>query len=130
MRQFMIKGKKSGETRVLVVFFMLAVALVLVASFPGLASSSGMQGHEGLVRGEVAAVSNSHDTPTITLNEANKLSPVNPNSELNIFLNNKTNLIMCKAEKPLKDIKVGDRVTVSYHELAGLAVADRISRPC
>ena len=130
MRQFMIKGKKSGETRVLVVFFMLAVALVLVASFPGLASASGMQGHEGLVRGEVAAVSNSHDTPTITLNEANKLSPVNPNSELNIFLNNKTNLIMCKAEKPLKDIKVGDRVTVSYHELAGLAVADRISRPC
>ncbi len=129
MRLLMTKGKKSGEAGVLAGFLVLAIALLLATS--GIASArANMQGHEGLVRGEVVAVSNSHDTPTITLNEANKLSPVNPNAELNIFLNNKTNLMMCKAEKPLKDIKVGEKVSVSYHELAGLAVADRISRPC
>ncbi len=129
METLIITRKRSGN--ILVVFIAVTLALFLVTSFTGVAfARSNMQGHEGIVKGEIVSVDTSHKTPTLTLNEAGKLSPANPNAELNIFLTNKTNLKMCKAEKPLKDFKAGEKVSVSYHELAGLAVADRISKPC
>ena len=131
MEIFTIKGKKSVTANLLIGFLVMTVAVLLATSFTGMALASGrMQGDEGFFKGEVVAVDTSHRTPSITPNEAGKLSPVNPNAELNIFVTNNSNLMMCKANKPLRDIKVGDKVTVSYHELAGLAVADRISKPC
>jgi hypothetical protein len=123
--------KRADKTNILVELLVITVALTLVASFAGMAfASMNMKGHEGFVKGEIVAVDMSHKTPTITLNEANKMSPVNPNNELNIFLTSGTHLKICKTKEPLKDIKVGEKVSVSYHELSGLAVADRITSPC
>ncbi len=130
MRELLIP-KKACKTDLLFGFLVVALSLLLVASLTGNALARGtMQAKEDIVKGEVVSMDNSHKTPTITVNEANTLSNINPSNELNVFLNNKTNVMICMAHKPLKDIKVGDKVAVSYHELAGLAVADRISKAC
>jgi len=107
-------GKRSDNVNVLVGFLVVTFALLLVTSVTGMSFALGnMQGHEGLVKGEIVAVNTSRQTPTITLNKAGKLSPVNLNAELNIFLTDKTSLRMFKAEKSLKDIRVGEKCP--YH---------------
>jgi len=131
MKELNKSDKRSVTAKVLIGSFVMIVSLLLVTSFMAKAYASGdMQGHESRVKGKIVAIGTSHETPTITLSEVGKLSPSNPNAEINIFLTDKTDLTMCKAGEPLEDLKVGEKVSVSYHELAGLAVADRIFKPC
>jgi ribosome biogenesis SPOUT family RNA methylase Rps3 len=40
-----------------------------------------------------------------------------------------TKVTMCNQEKPVEDVKVGQEVTVSYHELDGQLYADAIAMP-
>ncbi len=131
MRRMMIQRTMSSSAGVLIGILVATLAVLIVASMTGIASARGnMNTHESSVKGEVISMDSSHSTPDITLNEAPKASPANPNKELNVFLSNHTKITTCKAKMASKSIEAGDKVSVSYHEVAGLAVADRISKSC
>ncbi len=131
MRRMMIQRTMSSRAGVLIGLLVAALALLVVVSVTGVASARGnMKTHEGFVNGEVISMDSSHSTSDITLNEGPKGSPANPNMELNVFLNDKTKIETCKTNMSSRSIEVGDKVSISYHEVAGLAVADRISKSC
>jgi hypothetical protein len=107
------------------IFAVLAAALLL-ASFAGAGmTTESVQGNADILYGKVASVDTSHATKSLTLFSNETSEPI-----MNIFVDDNTAVKTCDADKSLHDIRVGNDVQVTYHELAGLAVADFIYKGC
>jgi hypothetical protein len=108
---------------------LLAVAVLFVMSFVNLPSvQAKLIGDRGTISGEVTAVDNLPHMGVLTL-QSSQIGRF-PNDTLNIFTNNKTKVMVCKAYEPLKDLKVDHNARVAYHEVGGVAVAKTITEKC
>ncbi len=108
----------------------LALSAVFVLSLTGYAFSrdSMPAGEAGSIQGEVIAVDSGHAMKTMTL-ESDQIGKF-PNNSLNIFVNRGTKVNVCGMSEPASDLQVDRTATVTYHEVGGVAVADRISERC
>ena len=107
-----------------------ATALFLLSLTMTAAAVQGARGAAHTLSGKITAVDVSRPTKTLTLQSA-ALGLSAPDNEINIFLNDKTVVQMCYAAKASpKDLKAGAIMQVTYHEIAGMAVADFIYKPC
>ncbi len=84
---------------------------------------------EMTLKGRVVALDTSHQTKTVTL-QSREIGRTVPNSELNIFANDNTRVMVCKESEPLSSVKLGSNATIKYHELGGVALADNIYERC
>jgi hypothetical protein len=53
-----------------------------------------------------------------------------PNDQINIFVNPNSAVKICNANEPARDLQGLREATITYHEMAGLAVADKVSEQC
>jgi hypothetical protein len=107
-----------------------ATALFLLSLAIAAGAVEGAWGEAHTLTGKITAVDVSRPTKSLTLQSAD-LGLSAPDNEMNIFVNDKTVVQMCYAAKASpKDLKAGARTQVTYHEIAGLAVADFIYKPC
>lgn len=114
----------------LTVFVVLIAAAVLVLSLANAAlSRERMQRGEGTtLTGEIVAVQNTGSLTILTVVSDN-LGRF-PNDQLNIFADPDSRVKICKANEPARDVQVDHDATVTYHEVKGLAVADRVAEHC
>ncbi len=118
--------------RLLGVLSVTTVAVIFLLSITNAAFAQGsMEGDWGTLntlKGDVISIDHLQNATILTLiaGQAGK----SPNDKLNIVLTPDTNVKVCKADEPSKDISVKRNVTVTYHELGGIAVAERISEAC
>jgi hypothetical protein len=115
--------------RLLVVLSVMSLAVIFLLAFTNVALAQGkMQGDRGTLTGEVIALDHVHNPTTMTL-VSSQIGQF-PNNQLNIFLSRDTKVQICKASESSKDISVSRNATVTYHEVGGVAVANRISEQC
>lgn len=126
MRRFTsIKG--SVYRNILMAVFLVLVVAVLVQ--PTAFSMERIQRAAGnSLNGEVVAVENARHLTVLTV-QSEEIGPF-PNDQLNIFVNPYTTVKICKGTEPARDVKVNKVATITYHEVAGLAVADRVREHC
>ncbi len=108
-------------------FVVMIAAAVLAFSRTSSAAPRGTV-KEDTIKGEVYSITNSRHLGTLTM-LSEKLGAY-PNDELNIFLTKNTKVKICSVREPEKDIAASRTATVKYHEIQGLAVADRVSERC
>ena len=107
----------------------LIVASLFVLSLTSTALTQGMMmGETDSLTGEIVAVNNSHNLQTLTI-RSDEIGQF-PNDTLNVFLSKDTNVKICTMNEPARDIMVNRDVTIEYHEVSGLAVADSVSEQC
>ena len=107
----------------------IIVTALLVLSLANTAfTKEMMQSEKGPLTGEIVAVDNGYDLQMLTV-RSDQIGQY-PNDTMNIFLNKNTNVNICSAQEPTADITVNRTATIMYHEVAGLAVADRVMEKC
>jgi hypothetical protein len=133
-------------------FLILIIAVLVLPSMTNMAfSMDGMQrGAENTLYGEVVAVDNTRNLTVLTVQPDNIDTLLNnqmnlfvnpytvqsdnivmfPNDEINIFVNPHSMVKICSVDEPARDVKVIQEVTITYHEVAGLAVADSVKEHC
>lgn len=112
------------------VLVLLAAAFFLMSLAATTAAVEGARGKAETVTGEITAIDGSHPTKSLTL-QSSEFGLSAPNDTMNIFINEKTGVQICYgARKSFEDLKPGAKMQVTYHEIAGLAVADFIYKPC
>jgi len=111
-------------------FLVLAVATITVLSFANTAFTMGtMQEKDmGSLNGEVTMVDSGIHWRTLTL-RSDEIGRY-PNDTLNIFLSPDTKVEICGMSEPGNDISVSSNVTITYHEVGGVAVADSVAERC
>jgi hypothetical protein len=113
-----------------VILTVSAIALFLLSYASAVSTIEGEWGRADSITGKITAVDVAHPTKSLTL-QSSELGLSAPNNEMNIFLNDKTIVQMCYAARSSSDdLKPGVKAQVTYHEIAGLAVADFIYKPC
>ena len=80
---------------------------------------------ENAVQGKIVSIQNSHDLTVLTVRPSGNKGDV-----MHIFVGPYEKVISCQHKEFAKDITVGNTATVKYHELAGLAIGDRITKRC
>lgn len=131
-RRMIFFAEKSMKTPSLLtaVFLVAATLFFLLSLAATTAAVEGAWGRAETLTGRITAIDASHPMKSLTL-QSSELGLSAPNNEMNIFTNDKTTVQMCYAGKSsLKDLKPGAKLQVTYHEIAGLAVADFIYKPC
>jgi len=126
-----ISRKRSSRAIYLVTgSFVLVVATFLVFTVinTGLSQAMMMQGDKDSLTGEIVAVDNSHNLKTLTI-RSDEIGQY-PNDTVNIFLSKDTDVKLCTMNDPAEDIIVSRDVTIVYHEVSGLAIADSVSEQC
>ena len=125
-----ISRKRSSEEKYLLAgSVVLIVASLFVLSLTSTALTQGMMMSEKeSLTGEIVAVDNSHNLKTLTI-RSDEIGQY-PNDTVNIFLSKDTDVKLCTMNDPAEDITVSRDVTIMYHEVSGLAVADRVSEQC
>ncbi len=107
----------------------IIVTALLVLSLANTAFTKEMiKNEKGSLTGEIVAVDNGYNLQMLTIRSA-QIGQY-PNDTLNIFLNKNTSVNICSAQEPTADITVNRTATIMYHEVAGLAVADRVMEKC
>jgi hypothetical protein len=122
------KGAVTNARLAAVVSVMILAVIFLLSFTSAALAERGMYGDRGTLTGEVMAIDQVHNATTLTL-ISSQIGQF-PNNQLNIFLNQDTKVQVCKASEPVKDISVSRDATVKYHEVGGVAVAERISERC
>jgi hypothetical protein len=113
-----------------VILLVAATTLFFPSSTSAVSAAKGPWGQADTITGKITEIDASHPTKSLTL-QSSELGLSAPNNEINIFVNDKTAVRMCYAGKSsLKDLKAGAKLQVTFHEIAGLAVADFIYKPC
>jgi hypothetical protein len=126
---FNIKSIKTPSL-LTAVLFLSATAIFLLSLAVTAAAVEGAWGKADTLSGRITAIDTSHPTKSLTL-QSGELGLSAPNNTMNIFVSDKTVVRMCyAAKKSFKDLKPGAKMQVTYHEIAGLAVADFIYKPC
>jgi hypothetical protein len=127
----LITAKRTGRaTNLLKMAPVLLFMLILSVSFANstFAGWDRQSAPNDTLQGEVVAVDNLHNMSMLTL-QSQKIGQF-PNDQINIFMNNDTAVKICNARKPEKDIAVDRNATITYHEVQGLPLADRVTEKC
>jgi len=133
-------------------FLILIVAALVLPSMTNIAFSMDWmrRGPENTLYGEVVAVDNTRNLTVLTVqpdtidtflnNQMNLfVNPytvqsdnmvMSPNTQINIFVNPHSMVKICSVDEPARDVKLIHEVTITYHEVAGLAVADSVREHC
>jgi len=128
IRNIVTKKSSFEPIYLLIGFVVLTVAALFVLSLTNTAFTEGMVEGNGPLTGEVIAVDSGLHLGTLTL-RSDEIGQY-PNDKLNIFLSKDTEVKVCDMSEPAKDIAVGRDVTIDYHEIGGLAVADSVAERC
>jgi hypothetical protein len=126
-----LRGKISPDMAyLLAAVLVLAVASLLVLSFVGtsLAAQGMAPGAKGTLKGEIIEVTSGQHLGMVTL-RSGEIGQF-PNDDLNIFVVKGTHVKICSVREPAAKLAVSRNATIHYHELGGLAVANRISEQC
>ncbi|HSB33988.1 MAG TPA: hypothetical protein VLG39_06005 [Nitrospirota bacterium] len=127
---FLAERRIKTPSLLTAVFLASATAFFFLSLAVTTAAVEGALGGADTLTGEITAIDASRPTKSLTL-QSSELGLAAPNNMMNIFVNDKTVVQMCyAAKKSLKDLKPGSKTQVTYHEIAGLAVADFIYKPC
>ena len=124
-----ISRRSSKAIYLLTGSVILIVAALLVLSLANTASTEGMMpGGKDSLTGQIVAVDDSHNLKTLTIisDELGKY----PTDTITIFLSKDTDVKLCTATAPSEDSMMTRDVTITYHEVSGLAVADSVSEQC
>jgi hypothetical protein len=126
---FAIRNVKT--TSLLTVILTVSASVLFLLSFASAVPAvEGAWGPADTISGKITAVDVAHPTKSLTL-QSSESGLSAPNNEMNIFLTEKTVVQMCYAARSSsEDLKPGVKAQVTYHEIAGLAVADFIYKPC
>ena len=107
----------------------LIVAALLVLSLANTALTEGMMpGGKDSLTGQIVAVDESNNLKTLTI-ISDELGTY-PNDTITIFLSKDTDVKLCTMNAPAEESMVTRDVTIMYHEVSGLAVADIVSEQC
>ncbi|HXY61471.1 MAG TPA: hypothetical protein VEJ22_00930 [Nitrospirota bacterium] len=106
----------------------LIVAAFLVLALTNTALTQSMMGDKDSLTGQIVAVDDSHNLKTLTIisDELGKY----PTDTITIFLSKGTDVKLCTMNDPAEESMVTRDVTIEYHEVSGLAVADSVSEQC
>ena len=114
----------------LTAFLVLTVSALIVLAFTGtaFAAQRTIPGAKGTLKGEIVEVTNGQHLGMVTL-RSSEIGQF-PNDALNIFVVKGTHVKICSVPEPAAKLAVSRTATIHYHELGGLAVANRISEQC
>ncbi len=122
-------NKKIEAAKLLSGAFAFIIATLFLVSFANTAFAQGStQGSSNTLTGEVVAIDNVHNTKMMTL-RSDDIGQF-PNDTLTIMLDQNTKVNACNTGNSPDDIDVSHNATVTYHEQAGVAVADSIDEEC
>ena len=133
--QFMEKGvmrmrgrktiEKNKAAVLLTGLFAVVAAVLFATSF---AQSTYHEGKMVPFKGEVTAIDPAAKTFTVqSLESAKSESAITLKGELTFAMDEWTKVKDCGKDISFSDLKVGDRVSVSYHEKEGKSLADSIA---
>ncbi|HUJ17635.1 MAG TPA: hypothetical protein VL197_06550 [Nitrospirota bacterium] len=127
----MIGRGPARAATVLAGLLVLIAAVLLFMSLTTLAANSqGMMksGQERTLIGEIVAVDNVNNITVLTL-RSDDLGEY-PSDTVSIFLNARTGVLICNSGDSAQDLTAYRDAIVTYHELAGFAVADTVYEQC
>lgn len=101
----------------------VVVGLVLVMSYAIVANA---QEKMSTLKGEVIAVDNYAKTLTVKASETSEPYMTGKDHVFSFDTNEMTNVKMCTMNKSFRDIGVGEKVTLTYHEKDRKLIADAI----
>lgn len=113
--------RRSGLKNLLIGFLVLVAGLSFVISS---SSTAVAEERTSVLKGEVIAIDNYSRTFTVKPVQMTKPSMTGKAGEVTFASDRKTNVVWCNMNRSFNDIKIGDRVSVSYHERGGRLYAN------
>ncbi len=103
--------------------------IILTLSLTSMAMAQGKtQPIDYALKGKVVSVDPLSQTMTVRPTSGIS-SAIGPKGEFTFTVNEMTNVRMCEQDRTVKDIEVGETVTVVYHREAGTLYADAVNIP-
>lgn len=125
----MLGRKKINKRKAAVLLtglFAVVAAALFATSFAHSAYDD--QGKMVSFKGEVIAIDPAANTFTAkSIESAEESSPITLKGELTFVMDELTKVKECDKDMAFSDLKVGDHVSVSYHEKEGKSLADNIA---
>ncbi len=115
--------RKTGSKNLVTAFSVLFLALSFMIS----PVSTAIAVEKTLtLRGEIVAIDSHSGTFTVKPVQMTKTSMMGKSGEITFASDKKTNVVWCNMNRSFNDIKIGDRVSVSYHERGGRLYANTV----
>lgn len=114
---------KKKIANVLTGMLVMGIAALFVVSF---ATQANAQGSKANLKGEVVAVDEYAGIVTVKSMEAIASSGISMKDNITFATFNETNVTSCTQNRTLNDLRMGDKVTITYHEAEGTLFADVI----